>query len=30
VAMTAGDVASHLGDAVMELTARRRVVERSE
>lgn len=26
VAMTAGDVAAHLGDAVLELTARRRVV----
>jgi len=29
VAMTAADVAGHLGDAVMELTARRKVVERS-
>jgi NAD(P)H-hydrate epimerase len=28
VALTAGDVVGHLGDAVMELTARRRVVER--
>jgi hypothetical protein len=27
VAMTAGDVAGHLGDAMMELTARRRVVD---
>jgi NAD(P)H-hydrate epimerase len=30
VAMTAADLAGHLGDAVMELTARRRVVDRSE
>jgi NAD(P)H-hydrate epimerase len=29
VAMTATDVAGHLGDAMMELTARRKVVERS-
>jgi NAD(P)H-hydrate epimerase len=29
VAMTAADVAGHLGDAVMELTARRKVVERA-
>ena len=29
VAMTAGDLAAHLGDAVMELTARRKVVEKS-
>jgi hydroxyethylthiazole kinase-like uncharacterized protein yjeF len=29
VAMTAADVAGHLGDAIMELTARRKVVERS-
>ena len=29
VAMTAADVAGHLGDAIMELTARRRVVERN-
>jgi NAD(P)H-hydrate epimerase len=29
VAMTAADVAGHLGDAVMELTARRKVVERN-
>ena len=29
VAMTAGDLVAHLGDAVMELTARRKVVERS-
>jgi hydroxyethylthiazole kinase-like uncharacterized protein yjeF len=28
VAMTASDVAGHLGDAMMELTARRKVVER--
>ena len=28
VAMTAGDLAGHLGDAVMELTARRKVVEK--
>ena len=25
IAMTAGDLAAHLGDAVLELTARRRV-----
>jgi hydroxyethylthiazole kinase-like uncharacterized protein yjeF len=30
VAMTAADVAGHLGDAVMELTARRKVVDRNE
>ena len=30
VAMTAGDVAGHLGDAVMELTARRKVVEHND
>jgi NAD(P)H-hydrate epimerase len=30
VAMTAGDVAAHLGDAILELTARRRVVEKNE
>ena len=29
VAMTAADVAGHLGDAIMELTARRKVVERN-
>jgi NAD(P)H-hydrate repair Nnr-like enzyme with NAD(P)H-hydrate dehydratase domain len=29
VAMTAADVAGHLGDAIMELTARRKVVDRS-
>jgi NAD(P)H-hydrate epimerase len=29
VAMTASDLAGHLGDAVMELTARRKVVEKS-
>ena len=28
VAMTAGDVVRHLSDAVLELTARRKVVER--
>jgi NAD(P)H-hydrate epimerase len=28
VAMTAADVAGHLGDAIMELTARRKVVDR--
>jgi len=28
VSMTAGDLAAHLGDAVMELTARRKVVEK--
>jgi NAD(P)H-hydrate epimerase len=28
VSMTAGDLAAHIGDAVLELTARRRVVER--
>ena len=27
VAMTAGDVAAHIGDAILELTARRRVVQ---
>ena len=27
IAMTASDVADHLGDAILELTARRRVVE---
>jgi NAD(P)H-hydrate epimerase len=27
VSMTAGDLAAHIGDAVMELTARRKVVE---
>jgi NAD(P)H-hydrate epimerase len=30
IAMTSGDVAGHLGDAVMELTARRKVVDRNE
>ena len=30
VSMTAGDVAGHLGDAIMELTARRKVVDRDE
>jgi len=30
VAMTAGDVAGHIGDAILELTARRKVVERNE
>jgi NAD(P)H-hydrate epimerase len=29
VAMTAADVAGHLGDAMMELTARRKIVERN-
>jgi ADP-dependent NAD(P)H-hydrate dehydratase / NAD(P)H-hydrate epimerase len=29
VAMTSSDVAGHLGDAILELTARRRVVEKS-
>jgi NAD(P)H-hydrate epimerase len=29
IAMTAGDLAQHLGDAVMELTARRKVVDRN-
>ena len=29
VAMTAGDLAGHLGDAILELTARRKVVEKS-
>jgi ADP-dependent NAD(P)H-hydrate dehydratase / NAD(P)H-hydrate epimerase len=28
IAMTAGDLAAHIGDAILELTARRRVVER--
>ena len=30
VAMTAGDVAGHLGDAILELTARRKVVDRDQ
>ena len=30
VAMTAGDLARHLGDAFLELTARRKVVERGD
>ena len=30
VAMTSTDVAGHLGDAILELTARRRVVDRSQ
>ncbi len=30
VAMTAGDLAEHIGDAILELTARRRVVQKSE
>jgi ADP-dependent NAD(P)H-hydrate dehydratase / NAD(P)H-hydrate epimerase len=30
VAMTSGDLAAHLGDAILELTARRKVVDRSE
>jgi len=29
VSMTAGDLASHIGDAILELTARRKVVEKS-
>jgi ADP-dependent NAD(P)H-hydrate dehydratase / NAD(P)H-hydrate epimerase len=29
VSMTAGDLAGHLGDAILELTARRKVVEKS-
>jgi hypothetical protein len=28
VSMTAGDVVGHLGDAIMELTARRKVADR--
>jgi hypothetical protein len=28
--MTAGDVAGHIGDAILELTARRKVVERAQ
>ena len=30
VSMTAADLAAHIGDAVLELTARRRVVEKNE
>jgi hypothetical protein len=30
VSMTSGDLAAHIGDAVMELTARRRVVTRQQ
>jgi NAD(P)H-hydrate epimerase len=30
ISMTAGDVAAHLGDAIMELTARRKVVNRQQ
>src|SRR6266446_4916268 len=30
VAMTSADLAGHIGDAILELTARRKVVERSE
>ena len=30
VGMTSADLASHLGDAVLELTARRKVVERGQ
>lgn len=30
VSMTAGDLAAHIGDAILELTARRRVVQKSE
>ena len=29
VSMTAGDLVSHIGDAILELTARRKVVEKS-
>ena len=29
VAMTAGDIAQHLGDAMLELTARRKAVEKT-
>ncbi len=28
--LTAGDLVAHIGDAVLELTARRRVVQKSE
>lgn len=30
VSMTAGDLVNHIGDAILELTARRRVVQKSE
>jgi ADP-dependent NAD(P)H-hydrate dehydratase / NAD(P)H-hydrate epimerase len=30
VSMTAGDVAGHIGDAILELTARRKMVERAQ
>jgi ADP-dependent NAD(P)H-hydrate dehydratase / NAD(P)H-hydrate epimerase len=30
VSMTAGDLADHIGDAILELTARRRVVQKAE
>lgn len=30
VSMTAGDVAGHIGDAILELTARRKVVDRAQ
>ena len=30
VSMTSGDLMQHIGDAVMELTARRKASERSE
>ena len=30
VSMTAGDLVTHIGDAILELTARRRVVQKSE
>jgi NAD(P)H-hydrate epimerase len=30
VAMTSTDVAGHVGDAILDLTARRRVVDRSQ
>jgi hypothetical protein len=29
VSMTAGDVVAHLGNAIMDLTARRKVVDRN-
>jgi len=29
VSMTAGDLVSHIGDAILELTARRKVVEKT-
>jgi len=30
VAMTSGDLAAHLGDAVLELTGRRKMTDRTE